>query len=141
MDHPGKARNAEVSLTKISSPVSMMQTAYLMEPGRVELRTVPVPRPSAGQVLLRLERALVGGTDLKAFVRGHPQIPMPGPFGYRYAGVVEALGDRACPFEIDQPVMGVHSAPCLNCALCERQRWNLCPDVMREKVLGAFGQY
>jgi len=118
-----------------------MQTAYLMEPGRVELRTVAVPRPAAGQVLLRLERALVGGTDLKAFVRGHPQIPMPGPFGYRYAGVVAAVSDRGSPFEVDQPVMGVHSAPCLDCSLCDRQRWNLCPDVMKEKVLGAFGQY
>jgi L-iditol 2-dehydrogenase len=37
--------------------------------------------------------------------------------------------------------MGVHSAPCLACDLCRKQRWHLCPDVMREKVLGAFGQH
>lgn len=115
--------------------------AYLMEPGRIELRQVPVPRPGPGQVVLRIERALAGGTDRKAFVRGHPQIPMPGPFGHRYAGVVAALGERAPNFAIGQPVMGVHSAPCLACDLCQKQRWNLCPHVMKEKVLGAFAQY
>src|SRR5262249_16431236 len=27
------------------------------------------------------------------------------------------------------------------CELCRKERWNLCPFVMRDKVLGAFGQY
>ncbi len=116
-------------------------SACLMEPGRVELRQLPVPRPGPGQVLLRLERALAGGTDRKAFSRGHPQIPMPGPFGHRYAGTVAALGAGAPPLEVGQPVMGVHSAPCLTCELCRGRRWHLCPNVMKEKVLGAFGQY
>jgi L-iditol 2-dehydrogenase len=37
--------------------------------------------------------------------------------------------------------MGVHSAPCLTCATCRKELWHLCPDVMKEKVLGAFAQY
>jgi L-iditol 2-dehydrogenase len=115
--------------------------AYLVEPGRVEVREVPLPRPSPGQVLLRIDRALAGGTDRKAFARGHPQIPMPGPFGHRYAGMVASLGRGVSSLEPAQPVMGVHSAPCLACDLCRKERWHLCPDVMREKVLGAFAQY
>jgi L-iditol 2-dehydrogenase len=123
------------------SPTGLQTAAYLIEPGRIELRRVPIPQSGPGQVVLRIERALAGGTDRKAFARGHPQIPMPGVFGHRYAGTVAGLGDRAPAFEIDQPVMGVHSAPCLSCELCRKQRWNLCPHVMREKVLGAFAQY
>src|SRR5262249_42568099 len=73
--------------------------------------------------------------------RGHPQVPMPGPFGHRYAGTVVALGRDAPAFRPGQPVMGVHSAPCLRCDLCRKDRHHLCPDVMREKVLGAFGQF
>jgi L-iditol 2-dehydrogenase len=115
--------------------------AYLVEPGRVELRRVSVPRPSPGQVLVRVEAALAGGTDLKAFLRGHPMIPMPGPFGHRYAGAVAGLGPDAPPLEVGQPVMGVHSAPCLACATCRKGRQHLCPDVMKDKMLGAFAQY
>jgi L-iditol 2-dehydrogenase len=66
---------------------------------------------------------------------------MPGPFGHRYAGTIAALGPGAPPFEVGQPVMGVHSAPCLACATCRTDRQHLCRHVMREKVLGAFGQY
>ncbi|MFM7150061.1 MAG: NAD(P)-dependent alcohol dehydrogenase, partial [Gemmataceae bacterium] len=66
--------------------------AVLVQPGVVEVREMPVPIPEPGQVLLRIERALAGGTDRKAFERGHPQIPMPGPFGHRYTGTVAALG-------------------------------------------------
>jgi L-iditol 2-dehydrogenase len=115
--------------------------AYLAAPRQIELRRVPVPVPGPGQVLLRLERALAGGTDRKAFERGHPMIPMPGPFGHRYAGTVAALGPGAPSFDVGQPVMGVHSAPCLACDLCRKGREHLCPDVMREKLLGAFAQY
>src|SRR5947209_6458700 len=121
--------------------VETQRSAYLMAPGRIELRDTPVPRPDAGQVVLRIERALVGGTDRKAFARGHPQIPMPGPFGHRYAGTVARLGPQAPPLDVGQPVMGVHSAPCLDCTFCRKDLWHLCPDVMKEKVLGAFGQY
>lgn len=116
-------------------------SAYLLEPGKIEVREVAVPQPGEGQVLVRVDCALAGGTDRKAFIRGHPQIPMPGPFGHRYAGTVAALGRNAPPFEIGQPIMGVHSAPCLACRFCRSHRQNLCPDVMREKVLGAFSQY
>jgi L-iditol 2-dehydrogenase len=122
-------------------PENFQTAAYLVEPGHIALRSVPIPRPAAGQAILRIDRALAGGTDRKAFARGHPQIPMPGPFGHRYAGTVTALGPGAPSFAIGQPVMGVHSAPCLACDLCRKERWNLCPDVMKDKVLGAFAQY
>src|SRR5262249_2699448 len=115
--------------------------AYLVEPGRIEVREVPVPSPGPEQVLVRVECALAGGTDRKAFARGHPQIPMPGPFGHRYAGRVASLGPGAPAVQIGQPGMGVHSAACLACELGRRERWNLCPEVMKEKVLGAFAQY
>jgi L-iditol 2-dehydrogenase len=120
---------------------SQQLAAYLIAPGSVELRHVAIPQPGDGQVLLRVDRALSSGTDRKAFARGHPMIPMPGPFGHRYAGTVAALGPGAPAFEIGQRVMGVHSAPCLQCPACRSGRPNLCPDVMKEKVLGAFGQY
>jgi L-iditol 2-dehydrogenase len=119
----------------------VQRSAWLIEPGSVEVRSVPVPRAGPGQVLVRIDRALAGGTDRKAYSHGHPQIPMPGPFGHRYAGTVAALGPGAPPFEVGQPIMGVHSAPCLACSTCRADRQHLCRHVMREKVLGAFGQY
>jgi L-iditol 2-dehydrogenase len=89
---------------------------------------------------VRVEAATTCGTDLKAFTRGHPQIPMPGPFGHEYSGVVVRAGAGA-PYSEDEAVMGVHSAPCQNCNWCLRGQENLCVTIMSTKVLGTYAQY
>ncbi len=80
------------------------------------------------------------GTDLKAFVRGHPQIPMPGVFGHEYSGVVEKAGEGSS-FKPGDAVMGVHSAPCQACYWCTRGQENLCDSIMATKVLGSYAEF
>jgi L-iditol 2-dehydrogenase len=99
-----------------------------------------VPEPRGDEVLVQVKAATTCGTDLKAFLRGHPQIPMPGVFGHEYSGVVAASGQRA-PFREGDPVMGVHSAPCQTCYWCLNGQENLCESIMASKVLGSFAEY
>ncbi len=66
---------------------------------------------------------------------------MPGPFGHEYSGTVESVGDEVENFQQGQDVMGVHSGPCFDCYWCKRGQQNLCQEVMRTKVLGAFSEY
>jgi len=112
----------------------------LEEPGCMSLKQVEIPHPGPGEVLVKVEAATTCGTDLKAFVRGHPQIPMPGVLGHEYSGVVAAVGEDA-PFEVGNPVMGVHSAPCQECYWCQRDQENLCETIMSTKVLGSYAEY
>ena len=69
-----------------------MRALVLEEPGCLALKSLQVPQPDKGEVLLKVEAATTCGTDLKAFLRGHPQIPMPGVFGHEYSGTVVATG-------------------------------------------------
>lgn len=85
--------------------------------------------------------ALTCGTDLKAYLRGHSLIPMPGPFGHEFSGVVAARGKGTRRFKVGDAVMSVHSAPCRNCAYCAKGLFNLCEKIMSSKVLGAFSEY
>lgn len=117
-----------------------MRALILEEPGTMALREVEVPSPGPGEVLVRVRAATTCGTDLKAFVRGHPQIPMPGVFGHEYSGVVAAVGQGA-PFQVGDAVMGVHSAPCQECFWCQRDQENLCESIMATKVLGSYAEY
>lgn len=110
-------------------------------PGQVRLINREVPRPGFGQLLVRVRCATTCGTDLKAYLRGHPQIPMPGPFGHEYAGDVAEVGDGVEQFSLGDSIMGVHSAPCGECHWCSRGQENLCPTVMGEKVLGSFSEF
>ncbi len=118
-----------------------MESAYLTQPGAIEIREVDRPQPGPGEILLRIDFALTSGTDLKAFRRGHPLIPMPGPFGHRYVGHVECVGRGVRTFEVGTPVWGVHSAPCGQCRPCVRGRPNLCVQLRENLVVGAFAQF
>ena len=118
-----------------------MRSAWLMGLEWIELREVPKPKPGPDDVVVRVEAALTCGTDLKAYLRGHRLIPMPGPFGHEYAGVVEAVGKNVRAFAPGDPVMGVHSAPCGRCYWCARGEGNLCPHIMETKVLGTYAEY
>lgn len=117
-----------------------MRALVLNEPGNLSLQSVPIPEPGFGELLLKVEAATTCGTDLKAFHRGHPQIPMPGVLGHEYSGVVAEAGIGA-QFLIGEAVMGVHSAPCGQCRWCLRGQENLCETIMETKVLGSYAEY
>lgn len=118
-----------------------MQQVILIEPGTIELRDVPIPEPSGGEVVLKIDTALTCGTDLKAYIRGHNLIPMPGPFGHEYSGTIARAGSDVRDLKEGDQVMGVHSAPCLECRFCKKGIYNLCESMMEKKALGAFAEY
>jgi len=118
-----------------------MRQVILSSPGEIEIRDVPVPEPSEGEVVIRVRAALTCGTDLKAYMRGHSLIPMPGPFGHEYSGTIARVGKGIDKFKEGDEVMGVHSAPCLSCRLCKKGKYNLCEHIMDTKALGAFAEY
>lgn len=120
---------------------TLMRACFLVAPGRIETREVPVPVPGKGELLIRVKAALTCGTDLKAFHRGHPMIPMPGLFGHEFSGSVAAAGRGVRRFREGDEIMAVHSAPCGVCAFCNRGFFNLCEAVMRTKVLGAYAEF
>lgn len=117
-----------------------MDALVLNRPGSLELTRNPVPTPGPGDLLVKVVAATTCGTDLKAYRRGHPQIPMPGLLGHEYSGIVVDAGDDA-PFAVGTAVMGVHSAPCQECKWCRRGQENLCESIMDTKVLGSFAEY
>jgi L-iditol 2-dehydrogenase len=119
----------------------MMHAAVLVKPRVVELRKVEVPKPSRGEMLIRVKAALTCGTDLKAFKRGHPVIPMPGLFGHEFSGIVAEVGKAVKRFREGDEIMAVHSAPCLTCRYCKKKFFNLCENIMQTKILGAFSDY
>jgi L-iditol 2-dehydrogenase len=113
----------------------------IIKPGRIELCEIKTPQPSHGEMLIKIKAALTCGTDLKAFRRGHPMIPMPGVFGHEFSGVVAEVGKGVKGFKEGDEIMAVHTAPCLKCIYCKKRLYNLCDKIMDTKVLGAFAEY
>jgi L-iditol 2-dehydrogenase len=115
--------------------------AVLAEPGRIEIREVPLPHPGPGEVLLQIKCALTCGTDLKAYRRGHPMWRLPAPFGHEFAGVVAEIGPEVENFRLGDALMAAPTAPCGECFYCGRRQENLCAQAMEKMVLGAYADY
>ncbi len=118
-----------------------MRAGYLVAPGRIEVRDDAMPAPEPGGVLVRVRVALTDGTDLKAYRRGHPQMPMPTRFGHEFSGDVAAVGAGVTKFAVGDAIMSVHSAPDGTCFWCLRGEEELCETVMETKILGAYAEY
>ena len=118
-----------------------MIASLLLEPGRLELRDVEIPKPGPGEVVIRVRTALTCGTDLKAFRRGHPKMTIPGPFGHEFSGDVHEVGEGVTKFKPGDQIMTAPSAPCGDCVYCSKGQENLCATVMDKMVWGAFAEY
>jgi L-iditol 2-dehydrogenase len=113
----------------------------LIAPRHIELREEPVPQPMPGGIVVRVRAALTDGTDLKAYRRGHPKMPMPARFGHEFSGDVAAVGDGVSSLHVGDAVMCAHTAPCGQCFWCANVEEELCELIMPRMLLGAYADY
>ncbi|MDZ7380096.1 MAG: alcohol dehydrogenase catalytic domain-containing protein [candidate division KSB1 bacterium] len=118
-----------------------MRAHILEEPGRIELRELPIPTPGEGEIVVRVRTALTCGTDLKMFLRGHPKFPTPTRFGHEFSGEVAAVGAGVNQVREGDEVMLAPTGPCNTCYYCAREQENLCETVIETMVLGAYGEF
>lgn len=118
-----------------------MQAVFLLGPGQLTCREVPVPEPGPDEVVLKVAAALTCGTDLKAFLRGHPKMPPPTRFGHEYAGTISACGAHVERFREGDEVMLAPTGPCGACFYCRRDQENLCATLMATMAFGGYAEY
>lgn len=120
-----------------------MQAALFHGPGDVRFESFPDPIAGPGEVVVRINRALTCGTDLKTYRRGHPTIikRVPTPFGHEFAGTIVEVGAGvdAGRWPVGTRVVAANSAPCHRCPPCRRGRLSLCENL--EYLNGAYAEY
>jgi L-iditol 2-dehydrogenase len=109
-----------------------MQGAFLLKPETIAIRELPRPKPAAGEVLIRVRRAGICGSDMHLYDTGrigpvvlqHPHIP-----GHEMSGEIAALGDGVTSLAVGQRVVLEPSLSCGHCRMCRTGRYNLCGAV------------
>jgi len=90
--------------------------------GPRDVRVEEVPRPEIeeqGDVLLRVDRAAICGTDLHPY-HGRMEIEEGFVLGHEYLGTIEAKGDGVSQFEEGDRVVGSFFVACGKCWFCRR---------------------
>ncbi|GKY89998.1 zinc-dependent alcohol dehydrogenase [Sinisalibacter aestuarii] len=122
---------------------NMMKAAVLVEPGRFEIEERPVPEPGRGEVLIRISRVGICGTDIHIF-RGHyaagnlPMVP-----GHEFTGTIAALGPDVSGLDLGASVVVDMNIGCGTCYWCRRNEVLNCPDMQQMGITmdGAFAEY
>jgi L-iditol 2-dehydrogenase len=116
-----------------------MRAAVYLGPERIELSTVPIPEPTAGELLVKVRAATTCGTDVKTYRRGHPKFPPPFIFGHEFGGDVVKVGKGVEKFREGMRVTANVFAECGECFYCKHGQGNICANLVYN--FGAFAEY
>ncbi len=116
-----------------------MKSFLYYGPHDIRLEEIPTPELKAGEVLVKVEAALTGGTDTKTYLRGHPRIikETPSAFGYEFSGTVAE--STLAEFQVGDRVVAANTAPCHSCYFCKKHEYELCENL--EFLNGSFAEY
>jgi threonine 3-dehydrogenase len=110
------------------------------------LEEVPIPELSIDDVLIRVERTGICGTDLHIYewdAWAQKTIPVPMIVGHEFVGVIESVGSNVRDFRPGDVVSGEGHVVCGHCRNCLAGRRHLCRDTRGIGVdrPGAFAEY
>ena len=112
----------------------------------LELRQVPIPRVGPGEVLIKIHKTAICGTDVHIYDWNDwsQQHVKPGMvIGHEYVGEVAALGAGVTGFTVGQRVSGEGHITCGHCRNCHTGNIQWCKDTLGVGVDrdGAFAEY
>jgi len=110
------------------------------------LDEVPIPQVGANDVLIKIKRTAICGTDMHIFEWNDwaaNTIPVPMVVGHEFVGTVEALGSNVHHIQIGALVSGEGHLVCGVCRNCLAGRAHLCPNTKGVGVNrpGCFAEY
>lgn len=117
-----------------------MQAAYLPGNSSVEMKSVPVPTPGHGEVLLRVKASTICGSDIRCIYHEHLG---KGPEGYQGviaghepAGQIVETGPGCRRFKTGDRVIVYHISGCGVCTDCRRGFMISCTSPQYRRAYG-----
>lgn len=124
-----------------------MKTAVMTGIGTIAFEDRPVPVPGPDEVLVRIEKVGICGSDLHYFETGRIGdyvVEPPFVLGHEAAGTVTEVGERVTHLVRGDRVALEPGITCGICEFCRSGRYNLCPDVVffaTPPIDGTFQEY
>ena len=112
-------------------------------PKEIIFREIDRPEPQAGQVLVKIKRIGVYGSDIHVYHGTHPFTSYPVTQGHELSAKVVSLGEGADGFSIGQKVTIEPQVCCGKCYPCTHGKYNLCEKlkVMGFQTTGTASEY
>ncbi len=96
--------------------------------GDIRYEEVETPKPSAGDVLVKVKAVSICGSDLAGYRGGNPMRVGPLIMGHEFAGEVAELGEGVTNAKIGDKVSVYTNLFCGECAACKAGLTNICDN-------------
>ncbi|MFC1996189.1 zinc-binding dehydrogenase [Chloroflexota bacterium] len=106
-----------------------MKQAVMTAPGEILIHEIDVPQPGPGEVLLRIQRIGVCGSDVHVYHGVHPYTGYPVVQGHEYSASIEAIGPGVEGFEYGEKVTSTPQIVCGVCKPCQRGDYHICDQL------------
>ena len=108
----------------------MMKQAIMTTPGNIEFHDVEIPLKLApNEVLLKIRRIGVCGSDIHVFHGEHPATPYPVVQGHEYSATIEAVGNAVSKDKVGLRATARPQLVCGKCNPCLRGQYNACQEL------------
>lgn len=110
-----------------------MKQAVMTRPGAIEIHDVAVPDLAEHDVLIRVERIGVCGSDVHVFHGLHPYTSYPVVQGHEIGGTISEVGTAVRDLEAGDVVTFLPQIVCGSCYPCRHGMYHICDQL---KVMG-----
>ncbi len=120
-----------------------MLKQVMTKPGIIEFCEVDMPKIKDDEVLVKIMRIGICGSDLHVYHGEHPFTSYPVTQGHEVSGLIVELGGRVKGLTLGQRVTIEPQVTCGTCYLCRGGRYNLCENlkVMGFQTTGTASEY
>ncbi len=106
-----------------------MLCATLKEPQNIQIEYVDIPVPGKGQVLLKIKRIGLCGSDSTIYYGLHPYVSYPLIMGHEFSAEIVRLGDGVEGLHEGQRVAVIPHLVCGECDACKNEIYNFCEEL------------
>jgi len=119
-----------------------MKAAVLAQVNKIEVTDIPVPKPAADEVVIKVKTCGMCGTDLKLYT-GQYTARIPVVPGHEYSGEIVEAGKNVRNLRPGQRVVSDPNESCGKCYWCRNHQPCFCNDLAAYGVLrdGGFAEY
>lgn len=115
----------------------------MVKPGEITFHEIPVPQIGPDQVLVKIKRIGICGSDIHVYHGTHPYTSYPVTQGHEVSGQIAALGEYVKDLSVGQKVTIEPQVFCGRCYPCLHGKYNLCEKlkVMGFQTTGTASEY
>lgn len=110
-----------------------MIQAVMTEPKKIVYREIPIPQAGPDQVLVKIKKIGICGSDIHVYHGMHPYTSYPVTQGHEVSGQIVEVGEYVKDLQVGQRVTIEPQVFCGRCYPCLHGKYNLCEKL---KVMG-----